>query len=389
MQRTDGGLRLAAQWVMYADDGGKLARDAEIKMRILRRERAELLFLAFGYAAALVLKDEMRAADYGLLTLDHAGDAVRHDVLHLRMVLLMRQAAPLGLLHDRVCDGMRIVLLKAGRETQHLALFPAAEGHDLRDCRSSVGQGSGLVENYRVRCGNSLKEAPALDGNIMSAALAHRGQHRDRHGELQRTGEVHHQHSQRLCDVARDEIGQHRAAERIGHKAVGKARRLVLGGGFELFGLLYHLHDAVIAAADGCFLHADDALALFGDSARIHIAARPFRYRHGFAGHRSLIDHRLALNDLAVKRDHAAGADNDLIAGADIADGYKRLGLTGTQPRFVNVYGHRPREIGDGLLMRPLLKNLAEGEHEHDGACRREIAAEHRDGNRRRVQHRD
>ena len=39
--------------------------------------------------------------------------------------------------------------------------------------------------------------------------------------------------------------------------------------------------------------------------------------------------------------------------------------------------------------MRPLLKNLAEGEHEHDGACRREIAAEHRDRHGRGVKHGD
>ena len=77
------------------------------------------------------------------------------------MVFLVRQSAPLGLLYYRICNRMRIVLLKAGRKAQHLALFSAAEGHDLRDCRSSVGQGSGLVENYRVRRGNSLKEAPA------------------------------------------------------------------------------------------------------------------------------------------------------------------------------------------------------------------------------------
>ena len=56
---------------MYADDGGKLARDAEIKMRILRRERAELLFLAFGYAAALILKNEVCAAYYCLFPINH------------------------------------------------------------------------------------------------------------------------------------------------------------------------------------------------------------------------------------------------------------------------------------------------------------------------------
>ena len=181
----------------------------------------------------------------------------------------------------------------------------------------------------------------------MSAALAHRGQHRDRHGELQCTGEVHHQHSQRLCDVARDEIGQHRAAERIWHKAVGKAGRLVLGGGFELFGLLYHLHDAVIAAAAGCFLHADDALALFGDSARIHIAARPLRYRHGFAGHRSLIDHRLALNDLAVERNHAAGAVLDAAFGeAEMIRHQTLQPFKGPEKDAFQLAAHFLRDVG-------------------------------------------
>lgn len=46
-----------------------------------------------------------------------------------------------------------------------------------------------------------------------------------------------------------------------------------------------------------------------------------------------------------------------------------------------------PARIGNRLFVRPLLENLAEAQHEHDGACRIEIAAHKRNGDSRGIKH--
>ena len=52
-----------------------------------------------------------------LFAVYHAGDAVGHDVLHLRVVLLVGQAPALGLLHHGGGHGVGIVLLQTRRQT--------------------------------------------------------------------------------------------------------------------------------------------------------------------------------------------------------------------------------------------------------------------------------
>ena len=374
---------------MNADDRGELARDTKVQVRILGRERFKLVLFALRHAASLVLEDEVCAADEHCFLVHHARNAVRHDVLDLRVILLVRQSAVPGLGHDGVGDGVGIVLFEARGKAEHFTLLVVAEGDDLRNLGRGVGERAGFVEDDGVRLGDGFEEAPALDGDVMAAALAHGREHRDRHGELERAGEVDHQHGQHLCDVARDEIGQDRAAERIGYEPVGKARGLVLSRGFELFRLFDHAHDAVIAAAAERLFHAHDTLALFGDRACVDIAALALGDGHGLARHGRLIDHRLAGDDLAVERDEAAGADNDAVARLNIADGNERFRLARLEPDVVNVERHRAREVRDGLFMRPVLEDFAEAEHEHHGACRREVAAHHRHGDGGGVEHGD
>ena len=100
---------------------------------------------------------------------------------------------------------------------------------------------------------------------MIAAALAHGREHRDGHGQLQCAREVDHQNSQHLRYVARDEIRQRRAAQRIRDQPVGKARSLVLGSGLELFRFLDHVHDAVVPASAERLFHVYNALALFHD----------------------------------------------------------------------------------------------------------------------------
>ena len=68
----------------------------------------------------------------------------------------------------------------------------------MRDGRRGVGERAGLVEDDGIRVRDRFDEASALDGDMMRAALAHRGEHGNRHGQLQRAGEIHHQHGEHL-----------------------------------------------------------------------------------------------------------------------------------------------------------------------------------------------
>ena len=186
MQRAHCVGRLLAKRIKDADDSGKLARDAKIQMRVLRGKELELFFLALRHMAALVFKDEVRAADENRFVVYHAGNAVRDDVLHLRVVLLMAQAPLLRGLHDGVCHRVGIVLLKARGQTQHIRFLIIGEGHDIGDLWHGVGECAGLVENDGVCVRNGLHEPAALNRDMRRACLAHRGQNRNRHRKLER-----------------------------------------------------------------------------------------------------------------------------------------------------------------------------------------------------------
>ena len=106
--------------------------------------------------AALVFKDEVRAADENRFVVYHAGNAVRDDVLHLRVVLLMAQAPLLRGLHDGVCHRVRVVLLEARGQTQHVLFLIIGESHNARDLWHGVGECAGLVEDDSVCVRNGL-----------------------------------------------------------------------------------------------------------------------------------------------------------------------------------------------------------------------------------------
>jgi hypothetical protein len=101
-----------------------------------------------------------------------------------------------------------------------------------------------------------------------------------------------------------------------------------------------------------------------------------------------LIDHCLAGNDFSVERDHATGADYDVVAGLNVSHRHEHRARVRLFPDLIHIQGHGLREISNGLLMRPLIKSVADAQQEHDGACRLEVLAQHRDRNCRCIQHR-
>ena len=165
-------------------------------------------------------------------------------------------------------------------------------------------------------------------------------------------------------------------------------RRVILRCGLEFFRFFDHTDDAVVAATAGALFHTDRAVTLFDDGTCVNIAAFRPADSQRLARNGRLIDHRLAGDDFSVKRDHAAGANDDAVADLHIC--YRHEYRTGVRlfPNLIHIQGHSLREVSNGLLVRPFIENVANAQQEHDRACRLEVLTQHRDRDRRRIQHR-
>ena len=165
-------------------------------------------------------------------------------------------------------------------------------------------------------------------------------------------------------------------------------RGLRLGVGLELFGFLDHMDDAVVASRAHALIDADRAFALFHDRPGIDVAARRAAHGQPLAGDGRLIHHRFPRDDMAVERDHAAGADDDPVAGAHVADRHGHAAVRRFEPDLVHLQRHRPGKVGDGLFVRPFVEQLADAEQEDDRTRRFKVSAQDRYGNGCRVEHR-
>lgn len=81
-------------------------------------------------------------------------------------------------------------------------------------------QCAGLVKYNGICLRDSLEELAALDRDMIHACLTHGGQNRQRHSQLERTGEVNHQHGQCTGDIAGQCVAERTADQRIRHQLV-------------------------------------------------------------------------------------------------------------------------------------------------------------------------
>ncbi len=388
MQLINDALRLLAERIKDAEHRLQSAVNGHVKLRILARQRSETLLLLCRKRRALVLEDEVVAADDGLLAVHQTGNAVGYHVLHLGMHLRMLDASLLGLMHHRVCDGMREMLLQAGSQLQCLRLVYAVEGLDPHHLRCRMGQRTGLIKDNGIGLGHGLQELAALYGNVGLAGFSDRRQHRQRHGQLQGTGEIHHQEGNRPGHVPRQEIGERRARQGIGHQAVRQMKGLGLRVGLQLLGILDHPHDLVVLAGAGSLADEDHALALLHNGAGINITALRLHHRHGFTGHGGLVHTHLTGNHHTVQRDNVGGPHNDAVPGLYGAHVHEHILALSLEPYLIHLQRHGTGQIADRLLVGPLLQDLADVQQEHDGGRRCEVTSQHGGQNCRGIQHR-
>ena len=145
---------------MQPDTGGNTAAVQRIELSPA---------LPAGMRAALVLKDKVSAADDHPLALHPAGNAVGHDILHLRSASLRERCpARLAARHHGVCHGMGEMLFQTGGKA---AIPPAPrspeKGTTCTTCGRGMGQGAGLVEHDGVRLGQRLQILAALYSDVI------------------------------------------------------------------------------------------------------------------------------------------------------------------------------------------------------------------------------
>ena len=100
------------------------------------------------------------------------------------MALLVAKAPAPGFLHHCVGHGVGKVLLQASGQTEHLRLIFSIEGNHLCYPGAGMGQGAGLVKDNGVRFRHRLQEFAAFHGDVLSACLPHRGEHRKGHSQF-------------------------------------------------------------------------------------------------------------------------------------------------------------------------------------------------------------
>ena len=354
---------------------------------MLRFESIKLCLLVGGHDALFVLKDKVVAANDHALAAHAACNAMGYDILHLGVHLLMGNAALLGGTHHGVGHGVGEMLLQTCGQLQNFALVAAGEGNHIHHLRGSAGECAGLIKHDSVGLRQRFQIFAALDGDVIAAALAHGGEDGQRHGQLERTGKVHHQARDGAGDVAGEQIRHAGGTQTPGHQLVGQRQRTVLGAGLELFGFLDHGNDLIVAVGAALGFSDKDTLALLHNGAGIEGGALCLAHRHGLAGQSSLIHHGFAFQNGAVQRDHIAAAHHHFVAGAHLGERYQHFGALTAHPHLVHVQGHAASQIVQTLLAGPLFQQRAQVQQEHHRPGGGKVAAQdgHADG--KSVQH--
>ena len=213
--------RARLERVLDADRALEHAIDRQVELR----EAVELLLDQRPHTVvdrdALVLDHKMLGADHAALVIERARNTMRHQVLDLGMALAVLEPG----LGSRIDHGarhrVRKVLLKAGREAQHLRAVPTVKRKHIRHLRSGGSQGARLVEDDGVGRGEGLKMLGALDGEALARALAHGREHADGARELERAGVVDHERGTCAHQAARLEVDARGEQEVPWHEGVG------------------------------------------------------------------------------------------------------------------------------------------------------------------------
>ena len=229
-----------------------------------------------------------------------------------------------GLDAQRLGDRMLEPRFRRRGEPEQMPIGDAAFVADhVEHRRRAVGQRAGLVEDHGVDLGEALHMGAALDDDAGARRMRHRGEHGGRRGDADAGAVIDDHERQETVEIAGQRRRADRQAECRHDQPVGELLGVVLHPriadrrGFD------QLRDlpggGEIADADG----ADRQLAVADDGRGEHgFAFRPHD-RQALAGDGLLVDHGVAVDDLAVDRNDLARIDDDLVADHQLGGRYR------------------------------------------------------------------
>ena len=122
---------------------------------------------------------------------------------------------------------------------------------------------------------------PPLTVILCAVRLADRREHRNRHRQLQGTGEIDHQHSQRFRRVSRQQVSQVPCPQGCTEQGgLPDSSALLSQAGLQLLRFLNHFYDLLIAAGATDRLHKDGDFTFFDSRTRIGGASFSLAYRN-------------------------------------------------------------------------------------------------------------
>ena len=279
----------------------------------------------------------MLRADDGTIAAVMGHNAVCHQIFHFGVALLVQQSLCRSLLDHCHSHTMWEMLLQACSRGQYLIPFKAVEADHIGNLRAGIGQSTGFVKYNGIRLSKRLQILAALDGSTILRSLPHRRDHGNGGGQLDGTGEIHHQHRQCLGQIAAEQPDQSESQKAVGYNGVRQMLCLALHPCLQIFGFIDQTDNLV---EPGIRRKASDLYhkgSCFHRSAGKHAVPGLFMYRFGFAGHGGLVHHTLLIADCSVKGDYAARPDNDLISHLHPVKGHLDAVRSAAKPYTVHI----------------------------------------------------
>ena len=181
-----------------------------------------------------------------------------------------------------------------------------------------MGQRAGLVEDDGVDLGQFLHVRAALDDDAGARRMGHRGQHRGWRSDADAGAVVDDHQRQEAIEICTHRCGASRKRQRRQHEAVGEFLRVILHAGIADRRRLDQLSDLACGRRRTNANGADRELAVANNGCGEHRLTLAAHHRQPFAGDGLLIDHSVAVDDLAVDRNHVTRIDDHFIADDEL-----------------------------------------------------------------------
>ena len=278
------------------------------------------------------------------------GNAVGHDVFHLRVFFFMVQALLQRFAHNGPRHAVGEVFFQACCRFQDIFPAAVAQRDDLRYLRAGGGQRARLVKNDGVRFGEQLHEFPALDHDLAHCGLFHGGDDGNGGGELDGAGIIHHQHGESLGDIPGEQKQRPCREQGIGNDRVRQLFRPALDARFQFLRMVDQGDDIVNAGLVSCGVHPDDEGTRFQRGSGKDDGPFPFGSRFRFPRHGGLVDFRFSGQHGTVHRDDVPRVHADFLPRADLLHGNLAHASLFHPPDAVYIYAQAGRKRRPGLF---------------------------------------